>query len=124
MKYWCYLVDTEMISIKGKFPIILIILFLMFKHFLKTNNRARKNYSCVLFTAHKDGEKFTLLAHLCVQAKIIDKILETNSSFHVKECTMGKISVFQEFFTSIKKIFISAGGLGTRLLFYKCLSLS
>ena len=91
MKYWCYLVDTEMVSIKRKFPIILIFQFLMFKHFLKTNNRRRKNYWCVLFTAHKDGEKFILLAHLCVQAKIIHKILETNSSFHAKERTMGKV---------------------------------
>ena len=28
------------------------------------------------------------------------------------------ISVFREFFTSIKKMFILAGGLGRRLLFY------
>ena len=34
------------------------------------------------------------------------------------------ISVFQEFFASINKVFILAGRLGTRLLFYEVLGLS
>ena len=80
-----------MISIKKKFPIILIIQFLIFKQFLKTNNRARKNYWCVLFTAHKDGEKVISYAHIFVRAKIIHKIFEAGSSFHAKERTMGKV---------------------------------
>ena len=69
IKYWYYLVDTEKISIKTKVSIILIIQFLIFKHFLKTNTHARKYYWSVLCTEHKDGEKFILRAHLCGQVK-------------------------------------------------------
>ena len=64
MKYWYYLVDMETISIKRKFSIIVIIQFLIFKHFLKTNTHVRKYYWGVLCTEHKDGEKFILRAHL------------------------------------------------------------
>ena len=48
-----------------------------------------------------------------------NKISETNSSFHVKERTMGKslIPIFQNIFTNTNKIFILAGGLGTLLSF-------
>ena len=63
------MVDTEKISIKTKVSIILIIQFLIFKHFLKTNTHARKYYWSVLCTEHKDGEKFILRAHLCEQVK-------------------------------------------------------
>ena len=54
----------------------------------------------------------------------IHEIFETNSSFHVKWYNTGNlilililISVFQEFFASIDKIFILAGRLGTELWF-------
>ena len=47
------------------------------------------------------------------------KIIETNSSFHVKCGTTGKVSVFQEFFASINKNFILVGRLGTRTSFYE-----
>ena len=56
---------------------------------------------------------------------IIQKIFETNSSFHVKSTTgkghHGKstISVFQEIFTSADKIFILGGRLSTRQWFYE-----
>ena len=52
---------------------------------------------------------------LFLSSTTIHKIFDTNSSFHVK---YGKsfISVFQEFFASINKTFILAGGLGTGLL--------
>ena len=54
------------------------------------------------------------------QETIICKLCETNSSFHVKLCTMGKFwFVFQEIFASIKKSLISVGGRGTRLSFYE-----
>ena len=43
--------------------------------------------------------------------------LETYSSFHEK-CRKSLVSVFQQVFASINKIFILAGGVGTRLLFY------
>ena len=46
------------------------------------------------------------------------KIFETNSSFNVK-LREKLISVFQKFFAIIDKMFILAGGLGTRLSFYE-----
>ena len=47
-------------------------------------------------------------------ATLIDKIFETNSSFHVKWCTTGKKN-FQQLFSSIDKIFIFGGRPDTRL---------
>ena len=43
------------------------------------------------------------------------------SCFHVKERTTVKVKFlfFKSFFFSVNKIFILAGGLGTRLLFYE-----
>ena len=49
------------------------------------------------------------------------KVFETNSRFHLEERKYyGKslISIFQEFFARNYKIFILAGGLHTRVLFY------
>ena len=45
------------------------------------------------------------------------KICETNSSFHVKRRTTGKVQFlfFSSFFAIIDKIFILGGRLGTRL---------
>ena len=45
---------------------------------------------------------------------IIHKIFETNSSFHVKWRTTGKVFIFQEIFASADTIFISGGGPSTR----------
>ena len=54
------------------------------------------------------------------------KIFETNYSFHVKWRTTGKglIAVFQDFFASLNKILIFAGGMGTGLSFYEDETLS
>ena len=46
------------------------------------------------------------------------RIFGANSSFRVKLCAAGKVSVFQGFSASIDKAFIVAGGLGTGLSFY------
>ena len=55
--------------------------------------------------------------------KTIHKILKTNSSFSVKQRTTGKklISLFQQFFADIDKIFHLGGRLGTRLKFNEIL---
>ena len=45
-------------------------------------------------------------------------IFGANSSFRVKLCPTGRVSVFREFSASIGKAFILAGGLGTGLAFY------
>ena len=37
----------------------------------------------------------------------------------MEHCGESLISIFEEFFASIEKIFILAGGLGTRLSFYE-----
>ena len=52
---------------------------------------------------------------------ITHKIFETNSSFHLKwrENERSLISVFQEFSASVKKTFILAVRLGTRVSFYE-----
>ena len=51
---------------------------------------------------------------LC-SAKIIQKIFETNSIFHVKQRTMGKVQLcFSGDFYSTDKIFISGEGLCTK----------
>ena len=49
---------------------------------------------------------------------IIHEGLETNSC-EITHCrkSLNSVASIQEFFASINKIFISAGGLGTRLLF-------
>ena len=49
--------------------------------------------------------------------EIMDKIFETNSSFHVKKAHYGKSSIFifHEFFASIDKIFIWGIRLDTKL---------
>ena len=51
---------------------------------------------------------------------------DTNSYLHAKLpiSERGLIFVLQKFFASIHKIFIFAGRLGTRLLFYELLGLS
>ena len=55
------------------------------------------------------------------KSTIIHKIYETKTSFHMKIDHYQKslISVFQEFFASINKIFILAGRLGTSLSIYE-----
>ena len=45
------------------------------------------------------------------ETTIIHKIFQTNSSFHVAQYRKSLVSVFQEFFASINKIFILAGRL-------------
>ena len=54
--FWHKIVDMEIISIQTKFSIILIIfhknILIMFKYFLKINNRARKIYWGALFPGH------------------------------------------------------------------------
>ena len=45
-------------------------------------------------------------------------------SYEVVHYWKSLIFVFQEFFASISKIFILAGGLGTGLLFFRVLGLS
>ena len=71
-----------------------------------------------LFTGFQTSFE-TFLTPLPSYFTIIHKILETNSSFYVKQCTTEKVqSLFQfsqEFFTSIDKIFILGGRLNTRI---------
>ena len=55
------------------------------------------------------------------QSTIIHKIFQTNSSFLPNSALQEK---FNFCFASINNIFILAGGLGTRLLFYEVLKLS
>ena len=45
------------------------------------------------------------------ETTIIHKIFQTNSSFHVAQYRKSLVSVFQEFFASINKIFILVGRL-------------
>ena len=54
-------------------------------------------------------------ATTCRETKTIHKIFETCEIVHYGK---SLISVFQQFFTIIDKIFILAGRLGTRLSFY------
>ena len=75
--------------------------------------------------AHADASP-TLACHPCHHAStpptkarhlpIIDKIFERNCSFHVKQCTTGKVRFlfFTTFFANTNKIFVSGGGLCTR----------
>ena len=64
--------------------------------------------------------KFSKLRKL--ESTISRKISETNSSFRVKQCITGKAGkvflLFLDFFSSINRIFILAGRMGTRLLFF------
>ena len=52
-----------------------------------------------------------LVAIVLFETTTIHKIFETNSSFHVAQYRKNLVSVFQEFFASINKIFILAGRL-------------
>ena len=54
------------------------------------------------------------------ETKIIHKIFETSSSFHVKKWTLEKFNYcFQHFFASINKILISEGTLRAGLALYE-----
>ena len=56
--------------------------------------------------------------------KIFDKIFDKMYSREIAHCSKSSISIFQQFFGSIDKIFISGESLGTRLWFNKLLRLS
>ena len=63
--------------------------------------------------------KRRILMNAFFKSPIIHKILETNSSFHVKQALQEKFKFrFSRVFASINKIVILPGGLGTRLSFY------
>ena len=52
-----HLIDIDMILIPSKFSIILIIHFLIIKHFIKINNCTDKNYWGAPFTVHTEGKQ-------------------------------------------------------------------
>ena len=59
-------------------------------------------------------------SRITIGRTIIHRVFETNSSFprEIAHCGKSSISIFQEFFASVQKIFILAGGLRTRLSFH------
>ena len=58
-------------------------------------------------------QKVTSNEQKVLPPRIIYRVFDTNSSFHVVHYGKSSISVFQEIFTSADKIFISVGGLST-----------
>ena len=59
-----------------------------------------------------------------IMDKIFDKIFDKMHSREIAHCSKSSISIFQQFFGSIDKIFISGESVGTRLWFNKLLRLS
>ena len=96
-----------------------------FFHFMNQPGTLNKNSNIKNLTFLLKKKKFNKSFYLMQQSRIIHKLFDTNSSFHVKYVHCGKslISVFWEFFASINKNFILTGRLGSKLLFYEFLRL-